>query len=145
MSADWQTMHTLSGKEFLLQTDHPIKDWLDVYIPIDEQTKVRLSFEEAIREKKMFELEHKIIQADGAIGWTASRAVPLLDKDGNITEWLGAASDISARKKWEERLRQFNMLLEEEVRKQTARLKESHDQLQSVLDTSMMQCLFCRQ
>jgi signal transduction histidine kinase len=38
------------------------------------------------------------------LGWTSSRAVPLLDATGNITEWLGAASDITARKQAEQAL-----------------------------------------
>jgi PAS domain-containing protein len=32
------------------------------------------------------------------VGWTFSRAVPLLDENGDIVEWFGAASDITARK-----------------------------------------------
>jgi PAS domain S-box-containing protein len=36
---------------------------------------------------------------------TFSRAVPLLDARGGITEWFGAASDITARKNAEEELR----------------------------------------
>ena len=31
----------------------------------------------------------------GRLGWTFSRAIPLLDADGNIVEWFGAASDIT--------------------------------------------------
>ena len=139
MSADWQEMHTLSGKGFLTQTDHPIENWLDVYIPSDEQVKVRASIKEAIHGKKMFELEHKVIQADGKVGWTLSRAVPLLDEDGNIQEWLGAASNITHRKKAEEELQHFNTRLEHEVKERTAQLKQSRDQLQSIFDTSMMQ------
>ena len=42
--------------------------------------------------------------ADGSIGWTFSRAVPILDDGGEIIEWFGAASDITARKEIEEAL-----------------------------------------
>ena len=34
---------------------------------------------------------------DGSLGWTFSRAVPLLDADGEISEWFGAASDMTGR------------------------------------------------
>ena len=35
---------------------------------------------------------------DGSLGWTFSRAVPLLDEKGGIVEWFGAASDVTERK-----------------------------------------------
>ena len=49
----------------------------------------------------MFELEHRVIRADGSLGWTFSRAVPILTAQGRVEEWLGAASDITARKEAE--------------------------------------------
>jgi len=53
---------------------------------------------EAVRTKRLFELEHRVRRVDGSVGWTLSRAVPVLDASGEITEWFGAASDITARK-----------------------------------------------
>jgi hypothetical protein len=32
------------------------------------------------------------------LGWTLSRAIPVLNDDGEISEWFGAASDITARR-----------------------------------------------
>ena len=37
-------------------------------------------------------------RADGSLGWTLSRAVPILDDKGKIVEWFGAASDITERR-----------------------------------------------
>jgi signal transduction histidine kinase len=39
------------------------------------------------------------------VGWTFSRAVPVLDATGAIKEWFGAATDITWRKQAEEQLR----------------------------------------
>jgi PAS domain S-box-containing protein len=64
---------------------------------------------EAIRTKSIFELEHRVWKADCSLGWTFSRAVPLLDANGEIVEWFGAASDITERKKAEESLRLSNI------------------------------------
>ena len=61
---------------------------------------------EAIRTKSIFELEHRVRRADGSLGWTFSRAVPLLDANGEIVEWFGAASDITERKQAEKALRE---------------------------------------
>ncbi len=44
-----------------------------------------------------------------------SRAVPLFDSSGNITEWFGAASDVTARKNAEAALRELNETLERRV------------------------------
>ena len=52
--------------------------------------------------QRMFELEHRVNRADGSVGWTFSRAVPILDAEGEIVEWLGTASDITGRKRAEE-------------------------------------------
>ena len=46
-----------------------------------------------------------MIRVDGSLGWTFSRAIPMLDAAGEIVEWLGAASDITERKQAEEALR----------------------------------------
>jgi two-component sensor histidine kinase len=63
------------------------------------------TIEDAIRAKNIFQLEHRVRRVDGSSGWTFSRAVPLLDKAGEITGWFGAASDITARKQSEEHLK----------------------------------------
>ena len=60
---------------------------------------------EAVRTKSMFDLEHRVRRTDGTLGWTYSRAVPLLNVDGEIEEWFGAASDVTARKEAEENFR----------------------------------------
>jgi len=57
-----------------------------------------------LSDKSTFELEHQILRVDGTLGWTFSRAVPLQDANGDIVEWLGAASDITGRKLAEEAL-----------------------------------------
>ncbi len=51
----------------------------------------------AIESKSVFELEHQVRRIDGTVGWTFSRAVPILNDAGEVVEWFGAASDISGR------------------------------------------------
>ncbi|HEY4744987.1 MAG TPA: PAS domain S-box protein, partial [Desulfuromonadaceae bacterium] len=104
MSPDWSEMRELYSREFLANTERPSSDWLQKYIHPDDQPHVTAVIQEAIRTKSMFELEHRVRQADGSLGWTFSRAVPLMDADGEIVEWFGAASDITERKRTEEAL-----------------------------------------
>src|ERR1700761_9678288 len=86
MSADWQTMRQLDGRGFLQDALEPITDWIQKYIPPDDEQKVREAIADAIRNKKIFQLEHRVVQADGTTGWTLSRAVPILNDNGEIIE-----------------------------------------------------------
>lgn len=105
MSADWKVMLILDGRGILSDTDDPLLDWMAKYIPDDEeQKKVQAAIDDAITEKKTFELEHRVLQADGSWGWTLSRAVPILDDDENIIEWFGTAADVTERKRVEQAL-----------------------------------------
>jgi len=106
MSADWTRMYLLVGKGILADTNAPSVSWLESYIPNSEKAFVQGAIDKAIKSKAVFELEHQVVQEDGTIGWTLSRAIPVLDEQGEIIEWFGAASDITERKRVEETLRQ---------------------------------------
>ncbi len=105
MSPDWSIMHQLEGGNFLTDTGQPITDWMQKYIHPLDQLLVTKAINYAIGTKGMFQLEHRVLQADGAIGWTASRAIPVLNDDKEIVEWFGTATDITARKRMEEELK----------------------------------------
>lgn len=100
---DWSEMRQLAGGGFLADTDTPDPNWFDRYIHPDDQPHVRAAIEEAIRTKSVFELEHRVVRADGTLGWPLSRSIPVLDDDGEIVEWFGAASDVTERKRHERR------------------------------------------
>jgi PAS domain S-box-containing protein len=120
MSADWGEMRQLEGGEFLASTHDPSRAWLMNYIPPEDRARVTAAIDAAIRNKTVFELEHRVRRADGTVGWTVSRAVPLLDADGEIAEWFGAASDVTAQHEAEDRLRELNETLERQVAERTA-------------------------
>ena len=106
MSPDWSEMRRLFGRNFITDTEIPSRSWLEKYIHPDDQPRLLAAINEAIEKRSNFELEHRVRRVDGSLGWTFSRAVPLLDESGEIVEWFGAASDITARKRAEERLAQ---------------------------------------
>jgi signal transduction histidine kinase/ActR/RegA family two-component response regulator len=106
MSPDWAEMRHLDGGGFLRDTFDPRWSWLEDYIPPEDQPTVREAIATAIRDKSLFALEHRVRRVDGSIGWTLSRAVPVLGAGGEIQEWIGAASDITERKTNEEKLRE---------------------------------------
>ncbi|WP_247888203.1 PAS domain S-box protein [Azospirillum brasilense] len=105
MNADWTEMRRLDGHGFLTDTTGGNRAWLEDYIHPDDQPQVLGAIRDAIRTKSVFDLEHRVRQADGTLGWTHSRAVPLLAADGEICEWFGTAGNITARRSTDEALR----------------------------------------
>jgi PAS domain S-box-containing protein len=105
MSPDWTEMRHLEGREFIPDTREPSRTWLETYIPPDDRPQFMAAIRCAIDAKSVFELEHRVIRGDGTVGWTASRAIPMLDANGAILEWFGAARDITEGKEGERALR----------------------------------------
>lgn len=105
MNADWQLMLHLDGGDYLVNTTTPNENWLKHYIPTYEQERVRSAIQQAITRNTFVEAEHQVIRQDGSLGWVFSRAIPIRNEEGQIQQWLGAASDITDRKRAEEALR----------------------------------------
>lgn len=128
MSPDWHEMRQLDGRGFLSDTPIPSDAWIARYIHPDDQSRVTAAINEAIEHRRPLVLEHRVIRADGALGWTLSRAVPLLGEQGEIVEWIGAATDITADRTAErDTVRRQLAEVEEAERRRLSR--ELHDEL----------------
>ncbi len=104
MSPDWSEMRQLRGGQFIAGGEAPSRTWLQEYIHPEDRSRVLEVIDEAIRSKNIFELEHRVLRADGSPGWTFSRAIPLKNANGEIIEWFGTASDVTERKRTEDAL-----------------------------------------
>ena len=62
-----------------------------------------------------FEYELRGQRADGQYRWFLMRGVPLRNECGTILKWFGSLTDIEDRKQAEERLRNENVVLREEI------------------------------
>jgi formate hydrogenlyase transcriptional activator len=62
-----------------------------------------------------YTLELRLRKADGSYRWFLAQYNPVRDDDGQIIRWHVACTDIDDRKRAEERLRQENVALREEV------------------------------
>jgi two-component sensor histidine kinase len=102
MNPDWTLMYQLDGRGFMPDTDVPGIAWQEEYLLAEERPQIMAIVAEAIRTRSVLECEHRVRQADGSVGWTFSRAIPITDDCGEIVEWFGAASDITDRKRGEE-------------------------------------------
>lgn len=102
MGPDWAELRDVRGHQFIADTDVPTRTWMEQYIPPEEQTQVRAVIDQAMRAKSPIEHEHRIRRADGSIGWALSRVIPVVDAQGNVTEWFGTAQDVTKRKEAEQ-------------------------------------------
>ncbi|MCW5623178.1 MAG: PAS domain-containing protein, partial [Burkholderiales bacterium] len=140
MSADWNRMLELNGQGFVADTTAPSTSWADNYIHPDDRPIVDAAIQHAIRTRSKFELEHRVTRMDGTLGWTLSRAIPVLDETGSIVEWLGTATDITSRRAAQQALEETNrsleLRLEEAVaeRKLFATIVDSTDAMVQVAD-----------
>jgi PAS domain S-box-containing protein len=61
------------------------------------------------------EFEARMLRHDGIFRWFLFRLSPLKDERGDVTRWYGTGTDIEDRKQAEDRLRQENVALREEI------------------------------
>ena len=106
MSPDWREMLQVYDKNLIVDTTLINSNWLEIYVHRDDHPRMLALVGEAIRTKSLFEMEHRVRRADGSWGWMLSRAVPLLDADGEIVEWFGTGSDVTEHKRAEQALRE---------------------------------------
>ncbi len=89
--------------------------WAKAVHPEDAQRTID-AWVRAVAEKRTFVFEHRVRRRDGEWRVCLIRAVPILNADG-IREWVGVHSDITERKRDEEKLRQLAADLSETDRR----------------------------
>jgi PAS domain S-box-containing protein len=107
MSADWTELSPMDGRALVESNSSAVRGWMQKNIPATEHARLTEAIQAAIRNRSVFELEHQVIRPDGTIGWTYSRAAPILDDRGEISEWFGTARDVTERKRFEQELRRL--------------------------------------
>lgn len=95
MSPDWLEMWQLRGAGRIADLPEPSTDWLSVYIHLDDRERILEAVRLAIKEKSIFDAEYRVRRTDGSFAQTNSRAVPILDEQGRIIEWLGTVRDLT--------------------------------------------------
>jgi PAS domain S-box-containing protein len=83
----------------------------------DDVERVRTELERALSTGSAVEIEERVRRGDGSFRWILSRCSPVHDENGQLTRLYLASVDIHDRKTAEERLRQENGALREELDK----------------------------
>jgi PAS domain S-box-containing protein len=99
--------------------------WLDALHP-DDRERTSEIWREAIRTGSSFDTEYRIRKVDGSYGYYSVRAVPVVEADGAIQEWVGICGDITARKQAEDALQQAHDELEIRVNERTIELSQAN-------------------
>ena len=115
MSPDWLEMRRLDGAGQLDDAQAPNRGWATDDIQAEDHVAVQAAVADAIENEVVFESEHRVRRADGSIGWTLSRAIPIRDQGRNVVEWFGAATDVTDRVQAERR-RQAQLTLGDRLR-----------------------------
>ena len=83
----------------------------------DDSERLKIYADRAFSGATADELELRIRKHDGSYRWFLARFSPLRDERGQITRWYSCGTDIEDRKQAEDRLRQENVALREEIDK----------------------------
>ncbi len=124
--------------------------WSKAVHPDDAQPTID-AWTEAVSEGKTFVFEHRLKRKDGKWGRFSIRAIPVLENDGSIREWVGVHTDITQQRhaeiallESERRLRSFAGELEKlvaertkELRDKNIELENSQSFLQQLIDSSV--------
>ncbi len=93
--------------EFTGQTFEELKGWgwLDAVHPDDRPETARV-WSAAVANRSLYHVEHRLHFRDGTYRNMLVRAVPIVDEHGDIREWVGVHTDITAQKEAEAALRE---------------------------------------
>ncbi len=72
--------------------------WTDALHPEDRQRSGE-AWKEAVADKAVYKIEHRVRRADGEWRDMIARAVPIFGPDGEVNEWVGTHTDITDQKR----------------------------------------------
>ncbi|MGJ5633087.1 PAS domain S-box protein [Nostoc sp. CALU 1950] len=119
------------------QSEEKVKGWgwLDAIHPEDRERTSQVWIQ-ALEKKGIYQIEHRLQVADGSYRFFAVRAVPILDANNKIQEWVGTDTDITEqqialrdRNLAQLALQQANEELEIKVQARTAELQKLNEEL----------------
>jgi PAS domain S-box-containing protein len=94
------------------KTIKELRDWRPLVHP-DDLALVMTGWMRSIETGDAYEVEHRILRADGVYRWFHVRGLPLRDTEGHIVRWYNLVTDIDDRKRAEEKLRRSEAYLSE--------------------------------
>ncbi len=87
------------------------KGWLDA-IHSEDRERVFQEWYDAAQAKREFFLEYRFQTPQGKVNWVVGSAVAIRNRDGVVTGYFGTVTDISDRKRAEQKIREQAALLD---------------------------------
>lgn len=117
LGPNWERWYANSGA--LAFYGITLEEWRqkDIYAELhpDDVDRARAAAAHALSARSSYELEKRVRSGDGTYRWVLARYKPVCDAQGRATRWYVACTDIDERKRAEERLREENVALREEI------------------------------
>lgn len=79
----------------------------------DDATTFRVTLQHCFTTGERFAIRYRLRRADGTYRWMSSRAEPMRDQEGRITQWYGLCQDIEDQIQIEEVLRRSEQQLQQ--------------------------------
>ena len=92
-------------------------DFRDRAVHPEDVARLRSERREALSRGERFENEQRVLSKNGQYRWFLMQYNPVIGEDGQVIRWYATATNIDDRKRSEERLRQENVALREEIDK----------------------------
>jgi PAS domain S-box-containing protein len=89
--------------QYFGRTVGELNEWHTLVHP-DERARVVDQWTRSVTTGEPFDVEHRVLTADGTYRWLHVRGLPLRDTGGNIVRWYNLLTDIDERKRAEQEL-----------------------------------------
>ena len=97
------------------KTSGEMKDWLPTLHP-DDRMNTSACWRRSVETGAPYDVEERILRADGVYRWFHARGLPLRDDHGNIVRWYVVLTDIEDRKQAQQALKaregELNLIVE---------------------------------
>jgi PAS domain S-box-containing protein len=124
VAASAQAVWTMDTRGFVLEDspgwrayagrapeDRTAERWLAMVHP-DDRERAAAAWGRGLAEQSKVELECRVRQPGGEYLWVRTTAVPVLNADGTVREWIGSSADITLRRQAEEMQARLGALVE---------------------------------
>jgi len=88
----------------------------DVFVRMlhpDDRAAALRAFRRALRDRRPYEVEHRVVLADGSERWLYEQGAVVCDRNGRPIRMLGITQNIHRRKMAEEKLRKLSLAVEQ--------------------------------
>jgi PAS domain S-box-containing protein len=105
--------------------------WYRMVHPEDRQAVIDAA-QQVLISKITDTFEHRILHKDGSVRWVRTTLVPRVSLEGDLLSYDGVITDITERKRAEEKILGLNDELEQRVRERTRELEQRNHELEEM-------------